>query len=37
VETKDATQPCHRVVVATKETIRLMSEVDKAIPKWPVT
>jgi hypothetical protein len=25
-----------RVVVAIKETIRLMSEVDKAIPNWPI-
>jgi len=25
-----------RVVVAVKETIRLMAEVDKAIPKWPI-
>jgi len=25
-----------RVVVAIKETIRLMSEIDKAIPKWPI-
>jgi predicted helicase len=25
-----------RVVVATKETIRLMSEIDQAIPKWPI-
>ena len=25
-----------RVVVAIQETIRLMSEIDKAIPKWPV-
>ena len=25
-----------RVVVAIKETIRLMAEVDKAIPKWPI-
>jgi predicted helicase len=25
-----------RVVVAIKETIRLMSEIDKAIPQWPV-
>jgi hypothetical protein len=25
-----------RVVVAIKETIRLMSEIDKAIPRWPV-
>jgi hypothetical protein len=25
-----------RVVVAIKETIRLRSEIDKAIPKWPM-
>ena len=25
-----------RVVVALQETIRLMAEIDKAIPKWPV-
>ena len=25
-----------RVVVAIKETIRLMSEIDKAIPSWPI-
>jgi predicted helicase len=25
-----------RVVVALKETIRLMKEIDKAIPKWPI-
>ena len=25
-----------RVVVAIKETIRLMSEIDKAIPNWPM-
>jgi predicted helicase len=25
-----------RVVVAIKETIRLMSEIDKAIPNWPI-
>jgi hypothetical protein len=25
-----------RVAVAIKETIRLMSEIDKAIPKWPI-
>jgi hypothetical protein len=25
-----------RVVVAIKETIRLMSEIDKVIPKWPI-
>lgn len=25
-----------RVVVAIRETIRLMAEIDKAIPKWPV-
>jgi hypothetical protein len=25
-----------RVVVAIKETIRLMFEIDKAIPKWPI-
>jgi hypothetical protein len=30
--------PTHyqRVVVAIKETIRLMTEIDKAIPNWPV-
>jgi len=27
---------CQRIVVAIKETIRLMSEIDKAIPKWPI-
>jgi hypothetical protein len=26
-----------RVVVALKETIRLMKEIDKVIPHWPVT
>ena len=26
-----------RVVVALKETIRLMEEIDKAIPSWPLT
>jgi hypothetical protein len=26
-----------RVVVAIKETIRLMAEIDKAIQKWPIT
>ena len=25
-----------RVVVAVKETIRLMAEIDKAIPNWPI-
>jgi len=25
-----------RVVVAIKETIRLMKEIDKAIPQWPI-
>jgi len=25
-----------RVVVAIKETIRLMSGIDKAIPNWPM-
>jgi hypothetical protein len=25
-----------RVVVAIKETIRLMSEIDETIPKWPM-
>jgi len=25
-----------RIVVALKETIRLMKEIDKAIPKWPI-
>jgi hypothetical protein len=25
-----------RVVVAIKETIHLMSEIDKTIPKWPI-
>jgi hypothetical protein len=25
-----------RVVVAIKETIRLMAELDKAIPNWPI-
>jgi hypothetical protein len=25
-----------RVVKAIKETIHLMAEVDKAIPKWPI-
>ena len=25
-----------RMVVALKETIRLMKEIDAAIPKWPV-
>jgi hypothetical protein len=25
-----------RVVVALKETIRLMKEIDKAIPNWPI-
>ena len=25
-----------KVIVALKETIRLMSEIDKAIPKWPI-
>jgi hypothetical protein len=26
----------HRVLVALKEMIRLMGEVDDAIPEWPV-
>jgi hypothetical protein len=25
-----------RIVAAIKETTRLMAEVDKAIPKWPI-
>ena len=25
-----------RVVVAIKETIHLMAEIDKAIPQWPI-
>jgi len=36
VEAKDAIRHRLRVVVAIKETIRLMSEIDKAIPNWPM-
>jgi len=36
VETKDAIRHYERDVVAIKETIRLMAEIDTAIPKWPV-
>jgi hypothetical protein len=25
-----------RVIVSLKETIRLMTEIDKVIPKWPI-
>ena len=32
----DAIKILQRVVVAIKETIRLMAEIDKAIPNWPI-
>ena len=34
--TWDDTQHYQKVVVALKETIRVMGEVDAAIPKWPI-
>jgi len=32
----DDIQHYHKIVVALKETIRLMSEIDAAIPRWPI-
>jgi hypothetical protein len=32
----DDIQHYHRIVVALKETIRLMSEIDAVIPRWPI-
>lgn len=29
-------QHYQRIVVALKETIRLMAEIDAAIPSWPI-
>jgi hypothetical protein len=34
--TNDDITHYQRVVVAIKETIHLMSEIDKTIPKWPI-
>jgi len=36
VETKDAIRHYQRDDVAIKETIRLMSEIDKDIRSWPM-
>ena len=32
----DDLMPYQKVVLALKETIRLMAEIDKAIPGWPI-
>jgi hypothetical protein len=32
----DDVAPYAKVVTAIKETIRLMTEIDAAIPKWPI-
>ena len=32
----DAIKMLQRVVVAIKETVRLRSEIDEAVPKWPL-
>jgi len=34
--TADDLRHYQRIVVALRETIRLMAEIDQAIPKWPV-
>jgi len=33
----DDIQHYQKIVVALNETIRLMSEIDKLIPSWPIT
>ena len=32
----DDTTHYQKIIVALKETIRLMAEIDAAIPKWPI-
>jgi hypothetical protein len=32
----DDIQHYQKIVVAIKETIRLMKEIDELIPKWPI-
>ena len=34
--TYDDLEHYRKVVTAIKETIRLMAEIDAAIPKWPI-
>ena len=33
---RDCIQHYQKIVVAIKETIRLMREIDELIPKWPI-
>jgi hypothetical protein len=36
VSVKQTLRSCMHVVTAPRETIRLMADIDAAIPKWPI-